>query len=134
DGKNIMTSTEILDLQEVPNQLVIVGAGFIGLELGSVWSRLGAEVTVVEMMPDIVAFADKEIRTAFEIRLKKQGFNFLLNSKLNGIEYQGDKCVLSVTPPDGAEQKIEADKILLSIGRKPYTEGLGLEEMGIEKD
>lgn len=134
DGKNIMTSTEILDLQEVPKHLVIIGGGFIGLELGSVWRRLGAEVTVIEMMAELVPFSDKDVRTAFVKGLTKQGFKFMLSTKLNGIEYAGDKCLISVTPEGGTEQKIEADKVLLSIGRKPFTEGLGLDEMKIEKD
>jgi len=134
DGKNILSSTEILDLQEVPKHLVIIGGGYIGLELGSVWLRLGAKVTVVEMMPELFPTMDKECAVALHKSLQKQGINFLLGTKLNGIDTSGKSPVVSVTTPDGKDDKLECDKVLLSIGRKPCTEGLGLDAAGVELD
>lgn len=132
DGKKILSSTEALDLQEVPKHLVVVGGGYIGLELGSVWKRLGAEVTVVEMLPKIVPFMDQDAADALFKSLQRQGLKFMMETKLNSIDTSGDGAVVTVTTPDGTEQKIECDKVLVSIGRAPFYEGLGLEKAGVE--
>lgn len=134
DGKFIVSSTEALDLQKVPKHLVVIGGGYIGLELGSVWLRLGSKVTVVEMLPELVPFMDRETAKALHKSLKKQGMDFKMGTKVNGVETSGKKAVVSVTGPDDKEEKIECDKILVSIGRRPFTQGLGLEAAGVELD
>lgn len=134
DGKHIISSTEALDLEEVPEHLVIIGGGYIGLELGSVWLRLGAKVTVVEMMPKLFPTMDGECGVALHKSLVRQGINFLLGTKLNGIDTSGAKPVVSVTTPDGKDDQITCDKVLMSIGRRPCTEGVGLEAAGVELD
>jgi dihydrolipoamide dehydrogenase len=134
DGDKIISSTEALDLKEVPKHLVIVGGGYIGLELGSVWKRLGAEVTVVEMLPKIVPFMDHDAADALFKSLQRQGLKFLMGTKLNGIDTSGARATVSVTSAEGAEQKLECDKVLVSIGRSPYTAGLGLEKAGVQLD
>lgn len=134
DGKFIISSTEALELTETPKHLVVIGGGVIGLELGSVWRRLGAEVTVIEMLPELLPMMDKECGKALERTLKKDGFKFLLGTKVNGIDTSGKVAVITVETPDGKSQKIEADKVLVSIGRRPYTQGLGLEAAGVELD
>jgi dihydrolipoamide dehydrogenase len=134
DGKFIVSSTEALDLQETPQHLVVIGGGYIGLELGSVWLRLGAKVTVIEMLPELVPFMDRETATALHKSLQKQGMTFKMGTKVNGVDTSGKQAVVTVTSPDGKEEKIECDKILVSIGRRPFTEGLGLEAAGVELD
>lgn len=134
DGKHLVSSTEALEIQEVPKHLVVIGGGYIGLELGSVWLRLGAEVTVVEMLPELVPFMDRECATALHKSLQRQGMKFMMGTKVNGIDTSGDTPVISVTDPDGKEQSIECDKILVSIGRRPLTSGVGLEAAGVELD
>lgn len=134
DGKAILSSTEALDMQEVPKHLVVIGGGYIGLELGSVWLRLGAKVTVIEMLPELVPFMDRETATALHKSLKKQGMNFKMGTKVNAVETSGDSAVVTVTGPDGNEEKIDCDKILVSIGRRPFTQGIGLEAAGVELD
>lgn len=134
DGKFIVSSTECLDIKETPKHLVVIGGGYIGLELGSVWLRLGAKVTVVEMLPELVPFMDRETAKALHKSLQKQGMAFKMGTKVNGIETGGKQAVISVTGPDGGEEKLECDKILVSIGRRPFTEGLGLEAAGVELD
>ncbi|KAF9273245.1 dihydrolipoamide dehydrogenase precursor [Mortierella alpina] len=125
DEKQIVTSTGALDLQQVPKKMVVIGAGVIGLELGSVWQRLGAEVTVVEYLGAIGAGMDGDMAKAFHRTLSKQGFKFKLSTKVIGTEKLADGRV---------GVKLEADVVLVSIGRKPYTEGLGLENVGIQVD
>lgn len=132
DGRHIISSTEALELTEVPKHLVVIGGGYIGLELGSVWKRLGAKVTVVEMLPKIVPFMDQDAGDALFKSLKKQGLEFLLETKLEAIDTSGATPVVHVVTPDGQKQTIECDKVLVSVGRTPYTEGLGLEKVGIE--
>ncbi len=134
DGKNIVSSTEALDFTEVPKHLVVIGGGYIGLELGSVWKRVGAEVTVVEMLPKIVPFMDHDAADALFKSLKKQGLNFLMETKLERIDASGERPVVHVVTPDGESQAIECDKVLVSVGRTPFTEGLGLEKAGVELD
>ncbi len=134
DGKLLVSSTEALELQEVPKHLVVIGGGYIGLELGSVWLRLGAEVTVVEMLPELVPFMDRECATALHKSLQKQGMKFMMGTKVNGIDTKGKVAKISVTGPDGKDETLECDKVLVSIGRRPFTDGLGLEAAGVEME
>ncbi|EIE20004.1 dihydrolipoamide dehydrogenase of glycine decarboxylase from pisum Sativum [Coccomyxa subellipsoidea C-169] len=135
DEDRIVSSTGALSLKEVPKRLVVIGGGYIGLEMGSVWERLGSEVTVVEFGPAIVPTMDGEIRKAFERSLKKQGFKFKLNTKVTGATVEGETVKLTVEPAKGGEtETIEADVVLVSAGRRPYYEGLGLESVGVELD
>lgn len=133
DEQTIVTSTGALELKSVPKKLVVVGGGVIGLELGSVYGRLGSEVTVVEFLDRIIPGTDSEIAKAFQQELKKQGFKFMLSTKVDSAEKTANGVKLTVSPAKGGEAKeLEADIVLVSTGRRPYTEGLGLEEMGIE--
>src|SRR5580700_1556074 len=135
DEKRIVSSTGALSLENVPGKLLIVGAGVIGLELGSVWHRLGAEVTVVEFLDRILPGMDGEIAKQFQRILEKQGFAFKLSAKLTGIDTSGKTLVAQVEPAaGGAAEKLEADVVLVCIGRVPYTEGLGLKEAGVALD
>ena len=135
DNKRIIDSTGALSLPEVPKHLVVVGAGVIGLELGSVWKRLGAEVTVVEYLDRILPGTDTEVATAFQKILTKQGFKFQLGAKVTGATASAKGAKLSFEPVAGGEaQTIEADYVLVAIGRRPYTQGLGLETVGITPD
>jgi dihydrolipoamide dehydrogenase len=135
DNKRIIDSTGALSLPEVPKSLVVVGAGVIGLELGSVWRRLGAEVTVVEFLDRIVPGTDSEVAAAFQKALTKQGFNFRLSTKVTGAKASAKGVELTVEPvAGGAAETIKADYVLVAIGRRPYTQGLGLETVGIEVD
>ncbi|MCZ4272449.1 dihydrolipoyl dehydrogenase [Maritalea porphyrae] len=135
DEERVVTSTGALELKEVPKKMLVVGAGVIGLELGSVWSRLGAEVTVVEFLDRILPGMDSEIAKNFQRTLKKQGFKFKLGTKVTGVDKSGDVLKATVEPAaGGAAEDIEADVILVAIGRTPYTQGLGLEAAGVELD
>jgi len=135
DEKRVVSSTGALELQEVPKKLLVVGAGVIGLELGSVWSRLGAEVTVVEFLDRILPGMDGEIAKNFQRTLKKQGFKFKLGTKVTGVDNSGDVLKATVEPAKGGDaEELDADVILVAIGRTPYTQGLGLEEAGVELD
>ena len=135
DEKQIVTSTGALELEKVPGHLVVVGAGYIGLELGSVWRRLGSEVTVVEFLDRIVPGMDKEVATAFQRILQKQGIKFRLGTKVTAATAASDGVSLTMEPvKGGAPETIKADIVLVSIGRRPYTEGLGLEEAGVALD
>jgi dihydrolipoamide dehydrogenase len=135
DEERVVTSTGALELKEVPKKMLVVGAGVIGLELGSVWSRLGAEVTVVEFLDRILPGMDSEIAKNFQRTLKKQGFKFKLGTKVTGVDKSGDVLKATVEPAaGGAAEDIEADVILVAIGRTPYTKGLGLEAAGVELD
>ncbi|MDR7232579.1 dihydrolipoamide dehydrogenase [Caulobacter sp. BE264] len=135
DNKRIIDSTGALSLPEVPKHLVVVGAGVIGLELGSVWKRLGAEVTVVEYLDRILPGTDTEVATAFQKILTKQGFKFQLGAKVTGATATAKGAKLSFEPVAGGDaQTIEADYVLVAIGRRPYTQGLGLETVGITPD
>ena len=135
DNKRIVDSTGALSLPDVPKSLIVVGAGVIGLELGSVWKRLGAEVTVVEYLDRIIPGTDTEVATAFQKILTKQGFKFKLASKVTGAT-AGDKQVqLTVEPVAGGDaETLQADYVLVAIGRRPFTQGLGLETVGIVPD
>jgi dihydrolipoamide dehydrogenase len=135
DEKRIVSSTGALSLDKVPSSLLIVGAGVIGLELGSVWHRLGAKVTVVEFLDRILPGMDGEIAKQFQRILEKQGFAFKLGAKVTGVDISGKTLSAKVEPAaGGAVETIEADVVLVCIGRVPYTDGLGLKEAGVALD
>jgi len=135
DEKRIVSSTGALSLDKVPGKLLIVGAGVIGLELGSVWKRLGAEVTVVEFLDRILPGMDGEIARQFQRILEKQGFKFKLGAKVTGVDTSGKTLAAKVEPAaGGAQEQLDADVVLVCIGRVPYTEGLGLQEAGVALD
>ncbi|KAI8371538.1 dihydrolipoyl dehydrogenase [Radiomyces spectabilis] len=135
DEKRIVSSTGALELSEVPKKMVVIGAGVIGLELGSVWSRLGAEVTVVEYLNAIGAGMDAELAKNFHRILSKQGLKFKMSTKVNGAKVDGDKVLIDVEASKGGKaETLEADVVLVAIGRRPYTAGLGLENAGVEID
>ncbi|MGJ8478883.1 dihydrolipoyl dehydrogenase [Sphingobium yanoikuyae] len=132
-GGKIVDSTGALELDKVPGHLVVVGGGVIGLELGSVWKRLGAKVTVVEYLDQILPGMDGEVRKEANKIFKKQGFEYKLGTKVTGAEVGKSGVTLTVEPAAGGEaEKIEADVVLVSIGRRPNTEGLGLDKIGLE--
>ena len=135
DEKRIVTSTGALELDKVPGHMVIIGGGVIGLELGSVWHRLGAEVTVVEFLDRITPGLDGEISKTFQQVLTKQGFQFKLGHKVTSAKVEGEGVTLTVEPAKGGEpEQIKADIVLLAIGRYAYTEGLNLAAAGVETD
>jgi dihydrolipoamide dehydrogenase len=135
DEKTIVSSTGALEFASVPKTLVVVGAGIIGLELGSVWRRLGAEVIVIEFLDRILPGMDLEVCKQFQRMLDKQGFKFHMSSKVTGVAKRGKGASVTFEPVAGGDaQTIEADKVLMATGRVPYTEGLGLEELGITLD
>jgi dihydrolipoamide dehydrogenase len=135
DGDRIVDSTGALSLGEVPKTLVVIGAGIIGLELGSVWRRLGAEVTVIEYLDRICPGMDADLAKAFQRTLAKQGVNFRLGAKVTGAKAGKAKVDLTVEPAaGGAAETLSADRVLLAIGRRPYTAGLGLETVGLVPD
>ncbi len=136
DEKRVVSSTGALELPAVPKKLLIVGAGIIGLELGSVWRRLGAEVTIVEFLDHILPGIDREIANQFHRMLQKQGLAFKLSSKVTAVDTSGKTLKVKVEPAagGGAAETLEADVVLVAIGRVPYTEGLGLEALGVKKD
>lgn len=135
DETRIVSSTGALSLDKVPGKLLIVGAGVIGLELGSVWHRLGAEVVVVEFLDRILPGMDGEIAKQFQRILEKQGFAFKLSAKVTGVDTSGKTLKATIEPAaGGAAETLEADVVLVCIGRVPYTEGLGLKEAGVALD
>ncbi|KAJ6618216.1 dihydrolipoamide dehydrogenase [Mycena sp. CBHHK59/15] len=136
DEKQIVSSTGVLDLQEVPEKLVVIGGGIIGLEMGSVWSRLGAEVTVVEFLGGIGgAGIDEEVAKQFQRLLTKQGLKFKLNTKVVSAEKTDGKVVLKMEAAKGGkDETLDANVVLVAVGRRPYVEGLNLEAIGVEID
>jgi len=135
DERRIVSSTGALTLEKVPDKLLVVGAGVIGLELGSVWRRLGSEVMVVEFLDRIVPGIDLDVAKNFQRILGKQGIAFKLSSKVTGVDASGRKLKATIEPAaGGAAETIEADVVLVAIGRVPYTEGLGLEQAGVKMD
>ncbi|WP_441233162.1 dihydrolipoyl dehydrogenase [Bradyrhizobium sp. 930_D9_N1_4] len=135
DEKRIVSSTGALSLDKVPGKLLIVGAGVIGLELGSVWKRLGAEVVVVEFLDRILPGMDGEIAKQFQRILEKQGFAFKLGAKVTAVDTSGKTLKATIEPAaGGAAETLEADVVLVCIGRVPYTDGLGLKETGVALD
>ena len=134
DEEKIVSSTGALSLKEVPKKLVVVGGGYIGLEMGSVWSRLGSEVQVVEFLDHITPGMDKEISNEFQKLLKKQGINFNLKTKVKTISKNNIGVTINTTDDKGNEKKFECDVALISVGRKPNTNYLNLDKVGVEKD
>ncbi len=135
DEEVIVSSTGALSLSSVPQKMVVVGAGYIGLELGSVWQRLGSDVTVVEFLDRVTPGMDGEISKQFQKVLAKQGMKFSMATKVISVAREGDKAKVVVQPRDGGEEQIlKPDVVLISIGRIPYTEGLGLETVGVACD
>ncbi|KAK9822468.1 hypothetical protein WJX81_005700 [Elliptochloris bilobata] len=135
DEERVVSSTGAIALKEVPQKLIVIGGGYIGLEMGSVWQRLGSEVTVVEFLDHIVPSMDSEIRKNFQRSLTKQGFKFKLGYKVTGAEVTGDVVKLTVeNVKDGKSEQLEASVVLVSAGRRPYVEGLDLAKVGVELD
>ena len=132
DKERIITSTEALELQEVPKHLIVIGGGYIGLELGSVYSRLGAKVTVVEYMDRIAPLIDSTLSKELTKVLKKLGLDIKVKHKVTSVENTGKEVIVKAEDSSGKEVEIKGDICLVSVGRKPYTEGLGLENVGIE--
>ena len=135
DEKRVVSSTGILDLEKVPEHLVVIGGGYIGLEMGTVWLRLGAKVTVVEFLERITPGMDLEVSKQFQRILQKQGMTFRLGTKVTGVDASGERLKVGVEPAKGGDAgTIEADVVLLAIGRRAYTQGLGLENAGVKLD
>jgi dihydrolipoamide dehydrogenase len=136
DEKRIVTSTGALELSKVPGKMLVIGAGVIGLELGSVWKRLGADVTVIEFMDRVLPGMDLEVGKQFKRILEKQGIKFQLSSKVTAVDTSGKtlKATVESAAGEAAAETYDADVVLVSIGRTPHTEGLGLESVGVETD
>src|SRR4051794_1192655 len=135
DEMTVVSSTGALELASVPKIFLVIGAGVIGLELGSVWRRLGSDVLVVEYLDRILPGMDNEVARQFQRILEKQGFKFKLSSKVTKVEANGQGATVTVEPAAGGNpETIQADAVLVSIGRTPYTDGLGLERIGVQKD
>ena len=133
DEKVVVTSTGALELPKVPKTMVVIGAGVIGLELGSVYARLGAEVTVVEYMDAVCPGMDKDVQRGFKRILEKQGLTFIMGAAVKGVETTKSKAKVSYEPKKGGDAEvIEADVVLVATGRKPYAEGLGLDALGVK--
>lgn len=134
DGKLVVDSTDALAFDRVPEHLVVVGGGYIGLELGSVWRRLGSKVTVIEFLPRIVPMADQEMGTILQRSLAKQGLEFHLSTKVTGAKLKNGAADITAETSDGRQLKISCDRVLVSVGRRAYVDGLGLQDAGIEHD
>ncbi len=134
DEEKILSSTGALSISKLPKKMVVVGGGYIGLEMGSVWSRLGTEVQVIEFLDHITPEMDKEISTEFMKILKKQGIKFELKTKVEKIIKSKNGVIIETFSKEGKKNKFEADVVLISVGRRPYTKNLNLEKMGVELD
>ena len=135
DEKNIISSTGALSLNKVPKKLAVIGGGYIGLEMGSVWSRLGSEVTVIEYLDFITPGMDREISNEFKKILTKQGIKFKMGSKVNSVKSSDTKVLIKYQDiKNSKDETLEVDKVLVSVGRRPYTEGLNLTKVGVKKD
>jgi len=132
DKERIITSTEALNLKEIPKHLLVIGGGVIGLELGSVYKRLGADVTVIEFAPKITPTMDADVSKELQKVLKKQGMKFAISHGVTAVERNGDEVVVKATDKKGREIEFTGDYCLVAVGRKPYTEGLGLENAGVK--
>jgi dihydrolipoamide dehydrogenase len=133
DGTRVISSTEALALPRVPRRLLVVGAGAVGLELGSVWARLGAEVTVVELLDRIVPGTDRQMGKLLERALTRQGLEFRLETSATGAKPAGDGLTVTLESK-GERSEVEADVVLVAVGRRPHTEGLGARELGVKLD
>lgn len=134
DGSRVVSSTEALNFNPVPKHLIVVGGGYIGLELGSVWKRLGSKVTVIEFLPRILAISDGEIAGEVFKILNKQGMEFHLGTKVTGAKVSGDTVTVTAQAKDGKELSFEGDRVLVAVGRRPFIAGLGLDEVGVQYD
>ena len=135
DEKNVISSTGALSLNSVPKKLAVIGGGYIGLEMGSVWSRLGSEVTIIEYLDHITPGMDREISTEFKKILTKQGIKFKMSSKVNKVSSSSSSVSINYTDlKSSKDETLTFDKVLVSVGRKPYTEGLNLTKIGVKKD
>jgi len=134
DGERVITSTEALKLKEVPKNLIVIGGGVIGLELGSVYARLGAKVQVIEFAPSIIPTMDKACGKEMQKVLKKEGFEFFLNHKVTEVKSSGKEVTVKAENKKGEAVEFKGDYVLVSIGRKAYTDGLGLENIGLKTD
>ena len=134
DEEKILSSTGALSLSKLPKKMLVVGGGYIGLEMGSVWSRLGTQVEVIEFLDHITPGIDREVSREFEKILKKQGIKFQLNTKVEKITKSKNFVSIDVVDKEKNKKKLEADVVLISVGRKPYIEGLNLENVGVETD
>ena len=135
DEKTVLSSTGALALPKVPKSLAVIGAGVIGLELGSVWRRLGTEITVIEYLDRILPGMDAEVTKVMQRELKKQGFAFRLSTKVTALKAAKTTATLTLEPASGGEaETLKAEKVLVAVGRRPFTQGLGLEDIGIETD
>jgi dihydrolipoamide dehydrogenase len=133
NGKTIVSSTEALEFTEPPKKLVVIGAGAVGLELGSVWNRLGSEVTMLEFLPRIALGFDLELSNLLQRLLTAQGMTFHLDAKVSAVTVEGGHAIVTATK-GGEELKFDADKVLVSVGRRPFSYGLGAEKVGVEFD
>jgi dihydrolipoamide dehydrogenase len=133
DGKTIVSSTEALTFTEAPKKLIVIGAGAVGLELGSVWNRLGSEVTMLEFLPRIAIGFDLELSNLLQRLLTAQGITFHLETKVSAVKVENGRATVTATK-NNEELKFEADKVLVSVGRRPFSDGLGAEEVGVEFD
>jgi len=134
DKKRIITSTEALNLPEVPKHMIVIGGGVIGMELGSVYARLGAKITVIEYLDTLIPSMDRALGKELQKVLKKLGFDFFFNHKVTGATVKGKEVVVTAEDKSGNKVEFKGDYCLMSIGRKPYTEGLGLENAGLKTD
>ncbi|MDY0059367.1 MAG: dihydrolipoyl dehydrogenase [Myxococcota bacterium] len=134
DGERVVSSTEALAFDQVPGRLIVIGAGAVGLELGSVWRRLGAQVTVVELLPRLLPWADRQVASALERALKPQGIELRLATRVTGARLVGAEVLVSLQGPKGEVAELAADRVLVAVGRRPCTAGLGLETVGIVPD
>jgi len=134
DKERVITSTEALELKEIPKHLVVIGGGVIGLELGSVYKRLGSEVTVVEFMDKIIPTMDGALSKELNKVLRKQGIKFMLSTAVQAVERNGDTVKVTAKDKKGEEVVVEGDYVLVSVGRKPYTDGLAIEKAGVDLD
>ena len=134
DGQRVVDSTDALSFDGVPEKLVVIGAGAVGLELGSVWARLGAAVTVVEMMPQIAPFADTQMAKTLQRSLKQQGLDIRLKTRVEAAQLGEGGVTLTLKGGKGETEELRGDKVLVAVGRKPYSEGLGLERVGVTVD
>jgi dihydrolipoamide dehydrogenase len=134
DGKYIVSSTEALNFNPVPKHLIVVGGGYIGLELGSVWKRLGSRVTVLEFLPRILSICDVEIANEVHKLLTRQGFEIHVDTKVTGAKVSGETVIVTAQSKDGKELSFQGDRVLVAVGRRPYTSGLGLDDVGVKYD
>ena len=134
DGQTIVCSTEALSFTEVPKRLLVIGAGAIGLELGSVWNRLGSEVTMLEFLPRVALGFDLELSNLLQRALTAQGMTFHLETKVTGVKVENGRATVTATKGGGEEVSFEADKVLVSVGRRPFSEGVGADKVGVEYD